>query len=301
MIEKIKYKGRDEWIELRRSGVGGSEAGIIMGISPYGSELTLWYDKIGAAEPKEANLAMKMGNHLEQLVADEFCERNGKRVREQHFMMRNSKYPFAIGNIDRRVVGENAILECKTTGSRPKMKQFRNGEYPDTWYCQCQHYIAVGNYKMAYLAVIYRNDAGDYEQWEIPRDDEFIELMMAEEEAFWDKVVNRVRPDPKGHPDENGIINAMSPAKNDMKAQIGMLRDALNKYEEYGELEKQYHQLREEQKNIICAAMGSATDGYIGDEKVCTWREQHKKSYVVSESTSRVFRIYHDVKKGKKT
>ena len=60
---------------------------------------------------------MELGNKLKSFVASEFMLKTGKKVRNINGMLRNDKYPFAIANIDRAVVGEKAFLECKVTNS----------------------------------------------------------------------------------------------------------------------------------------------------------------------------------------
>lgn len=36
---------REEWLQLRRNGIGGSDASVIMGKNPYRSILQLWEEK----------------------------------------------------------------------------------------------------------------------------------------------------------------------------------------------------------------------------------------------------------------
>ena len=36
---------REEWLNTRRFGIGGSEASIIMGVSPFATKRDLFYDK----------------------------------------------------------------------------------------------------------------------------------------------------------------------------------------------------------------------------------------------------------------
>lgn len=38
---------REEWLQLRRNGIGGSDASVIMGKNPYRSILQLWEEKTG--------------------------------------------------------------------------------------------------------------------------------------------------------------------------------------------------------------------------------------------------------------
>ena len=41
---------RDEWLESRRKGIGGSDASAILGLNPYSSPLAVYLDKIGKSE-----------------------------------------------------------------------------------------------------------------------------------------------------------------------------------------------------------------------------------------------------------
>ena len=52
---------------------------------------------------------MELGNKLEDFVANEFSLKTGLKVRNVNGILKNDKYPFAIANIDRAVVGEKAF------------------------------------------------------------------------------------------------------------------------------------------------------------------------------------------------
>ena len=46
MIREISYNSKEEWLALRKKlGVGGSEAGAVIGMNPYKSAYTLWAEK----------------------------------------------------------------------------------------------------------------------------------------------------------------------------------------------------------------------------------------------------------------
>jgi putative phage-type endonuclease len=81
------------------------------------------------------------GTKLEQLVADRFCEVTGKSVRRRG-LLKSDRKPFMLASVDRVVVGENAGLECKTANSYAS-KEWEGDNVPDTYYAQCQHYMAV--------------------------------------------------------------------------------------------------------------------------------------------------------------
>ena len=54
------------------------------------------------------------GNWNEDLVAKLFEKETGKKVRNHNYMMYHKDYPFISANVDKVLVSENAILECKT-------------------------------------------------------------------------------------------------------------------------------------------------------------------------------------------
>ena len=148
-----KNMSREEWLWHRRGSLGGSDAAAILGLSQWITPYTVWADKTGRLPEQPDNEAMRQGRDFEDYVAQRFTEVTGKKVRRNNAILKNTDYPFAHANIDRSIVGENAGLECKTT-SVMNLRKFKNGEYPDTYYCQCVHYMAVTGADRWYLAVL---------------------------------------------------------------------------------------------------------------------------------------------------
>ena len=83
MISKYKWKTHDEWIELRKAYIGGSEAGSIIGMNPYKSAYTLWAEKTGRALPFEGNITTEVGAYLEEFVAKNLSTKRGKKSEEK--------------------------------------------------------------------------------------------------------------------------------------------------------------------------------------------------------------------------
>ena len=198
----------EEWLSERKKGIGGSDAAAIVGLSPYKSAFEVYADK----PPKEDNEAMRQGRDLEEYVARRFCEETGKRVRRRNSMIKNPAYPFAFANVDRLIIGENAGLECKTAGSM-SVKRYKGGEYPEEYYCQCMHYMAVTGYPVWYLAVLIYST--EFKVFEIKRDEEDIAALMKAEREFWENnVLAKNPPAPSGSDNDNEIINAVYPNAN---------------------------------------------------------------------------------------
>ena len=168
---------RVAWERVRNSGIGGSDIACIMGLNPWKSAYALYAEKHGDVEAEDLsdNEFVYWGTVLEQVVADRFCELTGKKVRKCG-TLQDESYEFMLANVDRLVVGENAGLECKTANGF-KSKDWDGDELPDSYYCQCQWYMAVTGYDKWYIACLI---GGNHFVWkEIPRNDEFIEDMRA--------------------------------------------------------------------------------------------------------------------------
>ena len=83
VLVETESLSREQWLEYRRLGIGGSDVAAIMGISPFRTARDIYYDKLGIAEVGgyEGNwVAMEMGSLLEGLVAEIFRRKTGLEV-----------------------------------------------------------------------------------------------------------------------------------------------------------------------------------------------------------------------------
>lgn len=116
---------REEWLAERKTGIGGSDAAAVLGISPWRTPVDVWLDKTGRKQPGEETEAMRIGAELEDFVARRYVERTGRQVQRFNRMLRRG---CLLGNLDRLVVpdgekvashmGEvrtDTLLECKTS------------------------------------------------------------------------------------------------------------------------------------------------------------------------------------------
>ena len=189
IFAKTTDMSREEWLMERRKGIGGSDASVILGLNKWRTAFELWLDKTGQVPVSEsASEAAYFGSILEDIVAKEFEVRSGKKVRRKKSMLKHPEYDFILANVDRMIVGEKAILECKTT-SEYNLKEWENDEIPADYIVQVQHYLGVlgPEYKKAYFAVLI---GGNKFVWkEIERDDELIEMIFTAEVEFWNTAV----------------------------------------------------------------------------------------------------------------
>lgn len=273
MIPVDQEKRHDEWLAIRRGYIGGSDAGAILAMNPFASAFSVWAEKTGQVPEFGGNISTRTGTLLEDLVAKLFMEETGKKVQRLNFTIVNEKYPFSCANIDREIIGEDAILECKTTNSFVNVKKFRTGEYPEQWYAQITHYLAVTGAQKAYLAVL--SECRDFRIFELERDEDEIKALMDAERDFWNEyVIPKKTPPVDGHDATTQAIKEMFQTEAGDEADLtGMddvftQRKALNDH--VSSLKKEIAAL----DNRIKTAMGSRSTGLCGSWKA-TWKLQN--------------------------
>ena len=265
----------EEWLEHRRRTIGGSDAAAIVGLSNWATPLTVYMDKKGLIPDKPDSIPMRIGRELEETVAQLWAEKEGKKVRRRNAIIYNPDIPFAHANIDRMVVGEDAILECKTT-SEMNMNQFKNGEYPANYYVQVMHYLMVlgEQYKRGYLAVLVGNR--ELFTFTIERDEEEIATLREMERAFYENhLLPGVMPEPTGKDADGEAVSALYP-ESDPNADAVDLTDMRDCFEAYIKANAQkalYERIIDKAKQDIEARLGNASAGFCGGHRV-TWKEQ---------------------------
>lgn len=198
MCTKISVRDMDrkEWLQLRKTGIGGSDAGAICGMNPYSSPMTVFQNKTCEVLEEQDNEAVRQGHDLEDYVAQRFMEATGLKVRRSNYMYRSEEYPFMIADVDRLVVGEDAGLECKTA-SAYNADKWKDGEIPLHYIMQCYHYMAVTGKRTWYIAAVILGREFTYRKLEW--DDELIRQMIEAEQDFWENhVMKKVMPAPDG-------------------------------------------------------------------------------------------------------
>lgn len=186
-----------EWHDLRRTGIGGSDAPVIMlGFDhPFTTPLELWREKMGMGEPKTETPAMRRGSMLEPLVREMYIEETGRMVEVVPEMLRHPVHTWMIGNIDGRIIGERlGTWECKVPGMKNYMKCKNEGPL-EYYMIQMMHYLGVNNDQWGSFS-IFNAELWEMTNFDVERDDEFIGMLMAKESEFMDNVKNGTPPTP---------------------------------------------------------------------------------------------------------
>ena len=267
---------REQWLELRKKGIGGSDAAAIVGLDRYRSPFDVYADKLGLKPESPDNEAMRQGRDLEQYVAERFMEATGKRVRRRNAMLQHPEYPFMIADIDRWVIGENAGLECKTTSVLNRTK-FSQGEFPPNYYVQCVHYMAVTGAERWYLAVLVLNKS--FHVFTIERDENEIQALFQAEKQFWEEhVLKQIPPVPDGSESTSDLIKQLFPEAREA-AEIALFgyEYTIQQYLELDtrvkELEKERDKLKQEIQLVMADAEIGRAQGYIVE-----WKNQTRQT-----------------------
>ncbi len=195
MTTAIVPQTREEWLDQRRSGIGGSDAAAICGQDDFGrTAATVYDDKLGLVPDTPPTPAMERGRHLEAVAATLYSEKTGRKIRRQP-MRRHREHTFMIGNIDRQIVSDEkgvGLLELKCPGLRNFAKMKAHG-LPKGYILQGAHYLEVFDYDWMSFG-LFNAENWSLIHFDIERDRELGQFLVEHEGTFWRAVENRERP-----------------------------------------------------------------------------------------------------------
>jgi len=265
-----------EKLEERKRFIGGSEAAAICGLSKWKTPARVWAEKLGYIEPgQEEKLHLEVGNLLEDDVAELFVRKTGKQIETVNETLFHPQYPFIGANIDRRVLGEGTILECKTTNSF-KRKEFEGEELPPEHLLQVYHYMAVTGAPKAYVAVLIGNQ--DFKISVVNRDETAINHLIKREVDFWQNYVLKNKMPVLTKNDNDTLLALYPQAKplssislTDNENQLLEMLEALEKDRDNvdGQIEKIKNELKEK--------LGEHEEGLTSLWRM-TWKNQSRCS-----------------------
>ena len=185
---------REEWLKLRRTGIGASDAPAILGASPWASPVSVYADKIDADAPIEAESEVQeWGRILEPVILEHFETTTGRSIVPAGELLRSTRWPMMLATLDgwhidscpwQPVEAKNTWLSSNWTNGVPR----------DVW-IQVQHQLAVTGCAVGSVAVLM---SGFSFKWaDLDRNDEFIEeTLVPDLTAFWERVQNGGPPPP---------------------------------------------------------------------------------------------------------
>ena len=216
-LVKTNDLSRDEWLTVRKKGIGSSDAAAAVGLNPYQSQLELWMVKTGRdgdlpkIDPNDETSPMYWGTLLEPIVAAHYTRRTGNKVRKINAILQHADPDKAwmLANIDREVIGADdvQILECKTAGEFGS-RLWRDG-VPEYVECQVQHQLAVTGKAAADVCVLICGQ--EIRVYRIDRDDALIARLVELERQFWRYVEADMPPPADGSESADIALRCLYP------------------------------------------------------------------------------------------
>lgn len=273
-VELVQLPSNDEIaadLNDRRTFLGGSDAPVVMGISPWKTPYQLWLEKTGQAAPPDLSEVerVRFGILLEDIVAREFMVRTGFKVRRVNQRQILKRKPYLVAQIDRRIVG-GGILECKTADASRKT-DWEEG-IPDHYMVQVQHQLLVTGEDFAYIAVLFGGNTFKY--FRIEKNEALIANLEIILDDFWERVKTLTPPDPLSVEEARQIWNRP-------KAEVviggdeekSAVKSLLKVTEEISELEKKQGELQLALQKKLENLGDTLT---IGGIPVVSWKAQSR-------------------------
>lgn len=205
----LKPKNREEWLKMRHKGIGGSDAGTVLGINKYKTNVQLWEEKTGKVTPKDISdkPAVIFGKQAEAPIRELFKQDFPQYIVDYHefYMYVNDEHPFIFATLDGEITddkGRRGILEIKTTTIQNK-NQWDEWEdkIPDSYYAQLLHQLAATGWDFAILKAYIRYYRDNelrvaIRHFRVERDEEKndMDYLIEKEQAFWKCVETNTKP-----------------------------------------------------------------------------------------------------------
>lgn len=172
LVEHIASLTKEEWVQQRSVGFGGSDCGIIMGVNKFTSLSTLIQKKLGMLKEEQVSAGKQFvfdyGHVMEDALVKYFGAVSGFEVFKDDAMYYHPNYPFMLADCDAFCMdneGYKCLIECKTSSSE-NAKNWKSGIYGEdaivpvaSYIWQIRHYLAVLNLSRAYLIIGFDNQA----------------------------------------------------------------------------------------------------------------------------------------------
>ena len=248
----IRPKDRDGWLQERKKGLGSSDAGTIMGVSPFSSPLKLWRQKMGIDPPFEESEAMRNGHFLEAAVAEYFASVTSStidRTSEGDWLAADHDRPWRRVSPDRLFWPEGVeqvpqnwlILEIKSTS-----KFVDPDNLPLYWLCQVQYQMGVMGIGLAAIAWVTSEPRLSMGHAFVKFNPAFFDTLIGAVDNFWNEnILKNVTPVPVTEDD----AALMWPTSRDhatvqaTEEDIEACREYLEKSKERDELDKRISEL----------------------------------------------------------
>ena len=259
------------WLEKRKHYVTGTDAGKLIGVSPYGGKFAVWLDKMGRAAPVVETPAMKAGKKFESAILQMYAEEMNCKLEhvDGYNLITCDKYPRLGASLD----GWNHDLQIPVDAKNIKWKNEKWGDawtdqFPEYYKAQLQVQMMVTGATFAHLAVMFSGQ--DFFIYSMEYDEDMAQKILDAIEEFWTFVERDKMPEADGSDEATEYIKSEF-ARGDaaaVKEPTEEILEALKGLQKAKLDEKDAQDRKTEFENRIKLYMGDAT----AIKGVCTWK-----------------------------
>lgn len=277
---------RPEWLDLRRSGLGGSDAAAVLGLSKWTSAYGLWLDKTGQApDGDNSTLAQRRGTFLEPFILAEATTADPDlHIDRAPYMLRHPEHAILRANIDGAAVHTKRLgrggAEAKNV--HPHAARDWADGVPGYYDAQVHHYMAVLGW--SWWVVIADCGGDDLRIHYIERDDDLIDALVTREVEWWQRhIVDGQEPTVDGSKattEALALIEARAGTSLVLDPdQLPEVEDLLRQIACDKAVAEDVKTSTDTAKNRLRQLMGEATELVdVDGNKLATWRPQKDKT-----------------------
>lgn len=253
----------------RSKTIGASEAGAVLGLSPFRSPLDVWLEKTGKKTSTGETKWSRLGNLLEPTVASLYTERTGIALEDPAKTYVHSDYVVS-GTPDR--IASDRVVEIKTAWtprSQAAWGEEGSGDVPPHYLIQGAIYLALTGFDALDFAVF---ASGDLRIYSIVRDLDREREILTSLQEWWDRyVVPDVAPPISSSKDLDALKNRWSSASGEMLVAGPTVEAIARDYD----LACRDVDLAQERADILKASLQAAigpADGIESETFKATWK-----------------------------
>lgn len=244
---------RETFLLDRKLGIGGSDIAPIMNLSPYSTPLDVYREKMSLEVIyEEEGEDLKRGKRVERYILQEYCEVNDCKLEVNLPAVIHPEYAFIRGNMDAKVVGQNVIVEAKST--KCPIAKWEEG-IPQYYRTQVAYYAMLSNAERVDVPVLFSN--WQYACFTYWRDYEYEALIKKAVIDFWNNhIIPGIPPEPSTPAEIQTVYPKIENAKT-IKAD-NEIREKVCQWQETSIKRKELEKQEEKLKIEIQRFMGDA-------------------------------------------
>ena len=264
------------WLRMRKQGLGASDSAAVLGLSKWGTPLSVYMDKLSDHVDDTMSDRQDWGHRLEEPVAQWVRDTKGLQVTESPGLIRSEEYPWLLATPDRKVIEGDVVVPLEIKSSDAFMRDAWSDGIPLNYQIQLQQQILIMGAPHGYLAVLHGGNTPEF--YRVPADAEFHEQLVRLTRTFWeDHILAQVPPEPITVED----AAALWPGKADVKIEGG--EDLYDLWGMYGLLQAEAVDLNNRIDGIklqLQIAMKDAVELTHKGQTLFTWRPRKGKTTV---------------------